>query len=203
MQNYAKVLNDLRWEDWSRIICGKKWNTDKPQFFSYSGRCDAIFVSYDKDLIKKYKDHVRKHCRWNAIIGLANLTKKGWEIDLGNIKFTIPMKKAIPLADKWESPQQRRLREEREYAEAQARAQREREERRIALREAERIRREREEVIAKSLSTKIENGEVSERPSAQELWRKFYMNETNSSWWQDPESIAPRSTVEVGVTHTN
>ena len=206
MKSYQERLGDTSWEDWTRTICGRKWNQEDAQFFSYNGHCDAIFISYDKNLIERVgKKHVRKHHDWDAVIGLATIIDKDWQIDIGGRKFKLSKKKVVSLADMWESPMQLQARQDREYAVMQEHNQRDREEQRIQRQQRERERREREDARARSLTARIERGEVSERESAAELWQRFYLNEANSSWWQTPESlqISTEPTVVVGRTFTS
>ena len=200
MKGYEESLHHIAWEDWTRMVCGRKWNTEKPKFFSYNGHCDAIFISYDEDLIKKVgKENVRKHYTWDAVIGLATMTKDGWEIDYGNGKLMLGKNKVVPLADKWETPEVRRIREEREYAERQREARRIREHQRAERQERDRKRVEREAMRARVIAERIERGEVSQRDSAVDLWRRFYLNENNSSWWQAPENTESTAVVATNV----
>lgn len=203
MRGYQEKLDrDVAWEDWTRSICGRKWNHENPGFFSYNGHCDGVFISYDKNFLTKIgKENVRKHYTWDAAIGLATMTKDGWEIDLGTKKINLGKHKVVTLCDMWESPAQVKKREDREYAIEQERLQREREETRV-----DRIRREAAEKLAtevrvQALKLKIENHEVSEVESAADLWLRFYANPNNSSWWQAPENLT--QAVEIGQTWTS
>tara|TARA_R100001244_G_scaffold25113_5_gene25719 strand:- start:5764 stop:7278 length:1515 start_codon:yes stop_codon:yes gene_type:complete len=175
-------LGSLSWEDWTRPICGTRYNRENPQFMSYTGKCDGVFISYDKKFVSSHPEDVqRNHAGHKCIIGLYTMTPTGYEIDLGKTKINLPSKKVLQVYDMWETQDQRVERENEEYRVRQeqerVRAAQLREER-LALVQLRRIRDDKARaIVAKSVA----DTELAEDKDALSIYTNYFLRLENAA----------------------